>query len=114
MVFSFKRFLNIIFFLVKLLFSLNRPTHWADSVSKLQCPSVCLSVYVSVPLFAFLKRLITPIYKGCKSNQSISKRFLRAKLRKDIGLHFCDFGIEMIENRRAEKIFCWSLPFTVD
>ena len=45
--------------------------HWADSISKSRCPSV------SVPLFAFfVKRLITPIYKGRKSNRPIAKKIL--------------------------------------
>ena len=41
----------------------------------------------------------------CKSNQSIAKRFLREKLRKDIGLRFCNFGSKMVKNRRTEKVF---------
>ena len=42
----------------------------ADSVYKSQCKCV-------MPIFAFFLCLITPIYKGQKSNRSITKRFLR-------------------------------------
>ena len=67
----------------------------------LQCPSVCVCVCDSFCVF-FLKFLITPVYKGQKSNLSTTKRFLREKLGKDIGLRFSNFGSEIIQKSSAE------------
>ena len=80
--------------------------HRADSVYKLQCPSVCLSV----PLFFFFLflRLITPIYKGQKSNRLIAKRLLREKLRNYIVSDI------MIFTQKWLKILPFFLPLIVD
>ena len=56
---------------------------------------------MSVPLFTFVKRLNTPVYKCRKSNRSIANRFLREKVEKDIGLRFRDFGLEMVQNHHS-------------
>ena len=77
--------------------------HWADSVSKLGSPSVCLCVYVSVPLFAVLKSLITPIYKGSKFKRPIVKKKCREKLGKDLGLRFSNFCKKKWSNIAAQK-----------
>ena len=62
-----------------------------------------MSVYVSVcATFCVIKtHLITLIYKGCKSIWSITKIFLREKFKKATALRFCNFGSEMVDNRRA-------------
>lgn len=62
--------------------------HWPNSVSKLQYPSVCCLCH----FLLFFMGLITPIYKVEKSNPPIAKRFLREKLRNDIGLEFSNIG----------------------
>ena len=70
---------------------------WVDSVYKLQCPCVCLSVCMY-----FLSRevpftcLFAPIYKGPRSIFFWIFWFLREKLRKGSGLRFCNFGSEMV------------------
>ena len=51
--------------------------------------------------FIFFMAFLTPIYKCRKSDQSIAKGFLREKLRKDIGLKFCDFCLKMVKNHRT-------------
>ena len=75
--------------------------HWADSVSKLWFPSVCL--FVSD--FFSSSHLITHIYKGQKSSWWIAKRFQyignRDKLRANISLKFSNFCSEMVENCRT-------------
>ena len=53
----------------------------ADSVSQPRCLSVCLPV----PPFCGFFNVFLLIYQCCKSNKSIVRRFLRQKLRKDIG-----------------------------
>ena len=86
----------------KFLFSLNGPT---GPIQSLTC-NVCVCVWDSVCHFCafFFKRLITPIYKCCNSIRSISKRFLREYLRKDIGLR-----INNGQNFWPEKSFLFVL-----
>ena len=81
-----------------LMFIFSESAHWADSVSKSRCLSVCLCVYVSVPLFAVLLNILL-----FPSNQPIAKRFFSEKLRKGIGLRFSILCSEMVENRCTEK-----------
>ena len=59
-------------------FSLNWPT---GPIQSLSCDVRLLCVcHVSVPLFAVFKHIITPIYKGPKSNGPIAEIFLREKI----------------------------------
>ena len=62
---------------------------------------VCMSVCLSVPLFSF-KVLLLP-FPNRKSNPLIAKRFLRRKLRKDIGIRYCNFGSDMVKNYLTKK-----------
>ena len=59
--------------------------HWVSgpiqSLSRNVGMSVCCATFC-----VFLKCITSPIYKCCKSNRSIEKRFLWEKLRKEIGL----------------------------
>ena len=57
--------------------------------------------------FVCFKCLITPIYKGCKYNQAITKLFSRKGLRKNIVSDFAIFPSEMVQNRQAEKKIFW-------
>ena len=64
--------------------------HWDNTVSKLQCLSVCLC--------HFFQCLITPIYKDWKSNQSIAKKN---------SLGFRNFGLKMVKKLPRRKKFFW-------
>ena len=69
---------NLTDLVVKVWSIFTESTHWADSVTKLLCPSVCVCVYLCNFFFkTFFLRLITPIYEGRKSNRPIAKRILR-------------------------------------
>ena len=78
--------------------------HWEDLVSKLQCLCVC----VCATLLYFCYCLITPIYKDGNSIQPIAKRFIRKKLKKDIGLRCWNFFSKMVKNPCVEKSIFWS------
>ena len=54
--------------------------HWAASVSKSQCPSVCVCLFV--PLLASYYSHLQ------RSTVQSTKIFIREKLRRDIGLRF--------------------------
>ena len=47
--------------------------------------------------------LINPTYEGQKSNQLITKRFLRKKKLKDIGPRIFNFELEVVENNYNKK-----------
>ena len=80
-------------------------TESASLVSKLLCLSVCVSVCAAL-LFAFLKNILLLPFKKVKSPvYQLQKRFLREKLRKDIGLRFSNFCSEMVKNCHAPKEF---------
>ena len=82
----------------QLSFSLNQPTGPIQSLSCVFRLCVCLCVCATFCVKN--KRFISPIYKCCKSNQSIKKIFITEKFRKEIGLRLNNFGSEMVKN-------CW-------
>ena len=88
-----------------IIFTESSPTGPIQSLSCNFC--LCLCVCVCTTFCVFLLFLITPIYKGQKSNRPIAKRFLREKLRKDIGLRFINFCSETVVNtaRKEKKNF---------
>ena len=72
------------------------------------CWSLSRNVRLSVVCATFLrlkKSLLTPNYKGQKSNRPIAKRFLGEMLGKDISLRFRNFVSEVVVSRRAKKSF---------
>ena len=77
--------------------------HWDDSVSKLRCPSIGLSVCQCHFLHKHKISFITIIFNVAVPISPLQKYSLGNKIRKDIGLRLCNFGSEMVKNPRAKK-----------
>ena len=75
----------------------------------LVCVSVCANFCV------FLKNILLLRFAKVKSPiDQLQKDSLEKSYKRDIGLRPCNFYLEMVENRLAEKACFWSWPLNVN